>query len=120
VSFNDRQEEAKRPPVVHYGIRQVGVCGQRDAWRGKGRLVPGGHYSDGRAAPKMRLFPRSHYASSDPSVVTCEDCKRHPALVTFLEARRLLQEACKEWRKEWKNTMGTVRREVGPDYGGPR
>jgi hypothetical protein len=111
---NDRQAEAECPPVVHYGIRQVGVCGQRDAWRGKGRLVPGGHYLDGKRAPKIRLIPRSHYTTTETKDVTCPGCRAHPALTLLLESRRLLDAACKEWRPEWTGPGGYKSRKVAP------
>lgn len=112
--MRDVQAEKLKPPVVHYGIRQVGVCGQRDAWRGKGRLVPGGHYLDGKPAPKMRVIPRSHYASMDPALTTCSECLVHPARTGLLEARRLLDETCKEWREEWTGISGHKSRRVTP------
>lgn len=112
--YADHEAEKETPPVIHYGIRQIGVCGQRDAWRGKGRILKFGTDSDGKPH-KRRVWPRSHYATSDTEKVTCPDCRTHAALTLLVESRRLLETACAEWRPRWRNAWGYEGNEVFPE-----
>lgn len=110
--MNDAQTEAKHPPVFHYGIRQVGVCGQRNAWRKRTRTIVL-NTIDGRPSP-TKLYARTHEATSELAKVTCPTCRESAAYTTMERAHRYLDESCPEWRPEYLSPFGAKQRKVYP------